>query len=291
MVQACADIFVPSGTALMMAGESEDEWRKRITAALSEGTSHIVIDNVQRRLASASLAAALTVASWTDRILGRSEMTTLPSRAVWIATGNNMVLSDEISRRACWIRLNPRAEQPWRRTGFRHPRLLAWAKEHRAALVQAVLTLLFAWVAAGMPEWSGQPPGSYESWGLALGGILEVAGVRGFMGNAEELYEQLDPDRAAWRVFTEAWAERNGSDGVKASELLELHDQLDLELVPKGADASRVRKMGHALRKHVDRVYGDWMITRGGEHQRATLWSLQPAERYDGPRNSHAENA
>jgi len=61
------------GAEVMAEGRDDDEWRKRITAALVKGSPFILIDNVSRRLDSGALAAALTATpAWTDRILGQS---------------------------------------------------------------------------------------------------------------------------------------------------------------------------------------------------------------------------
>ena len=54
--------------AMMTAPNNDEEWRKKITAALSEGSTVITIDNVEGVLVSAALAAALTSSTWKDRI-------------------------------------------------------------------------------------------------------------------------------------------------------------------------------------------------------------------------------
>lgn len=113
--------FSPTGASVMTAGRDDEEWRKRITARLIDGPSHILIDNVQGRLTSADLAAAITAPFWSDRLLGQSKTITVPVRCCWMATGNNVLLSGELARRVCWIRLDGKAECPWERNGFRHP--------------------------------------------------------------------------------------------------------------------------------------------------------------------------
>jgi hypothetical protein len=95
---------------IMAEGRDDEEWRKRITAILIKAPGFILIDNLRRRLDSSSLAAALTAGHWTDRILGQSKAVTLPVRAVWLATGNNVGLSNEMGRRSVWIRLDSRVD-------------------------------------------------------------------------------------------------------------------------------------------------------------------------------------
>jgi hypothetical protein len=58
--------------SVMTAGRDEEEWRKRITSKLRTAPTFVLIDNVQHRIDSAQLAAAITAPVWEDRILGHS---------------------------------------------------------------------------------------------------------------------------------------------------------------------------------------------------------------------------
>src|SRR5262249_19896539 len=125
-----ADIVAMIGTGRLAAKAAEpdargdDEWRKRLTALLLEGAGVVVLDNVEKPIGSPSLAAALTTTSWSDRILGSTRMVTLPNRAVWIATGNNVRLRGDLPRRCVRVRLDAKVARPWDRSGFRHADLL-----------------------------------------------------------------------------------------------------------------------------------------------------------------------
>ena len=110
--------------SVMVEGSDDEEWRKRLTAKLRQIPSLVLIDNLRRPLDSAALAAALTAPFWEDRVLGVSEITRLPIRCIWVATGNNPEFSGEMARRLVRIRLDARIDQPWRRSGFRHPNLM-----------------------------------------------------------------------------------------------------------------------------------------------------------------------
>ena len=193
MVDAISIVATGTSASVMVEGRDEDEWRKRLTAKLREIPSILLIDNLRRQLDASSVAAALTAPYWEDRVLGKSEMVRFPIRCVWIATGNNPQFSNEIARRMVRIRLDPHEDQPWLREGFRHPNLLAWVWQNRARLVAACLTLGRAWIAAGMPRHQ-KTIGSFEGWAEVMGGILEVAGVPGFLGNLKEMYERADAE-------------------------------------------------------------------------------------------------
>jgi len=124
---------------------NDDEWRKRLTAALEEGGTFVFIDNLNRILDTGALASILTARTWKDRKLGFTKMLTLPNTAVWLASGNNTRLSRELIRRTVFSRLDAKSDAPWERKGFRHPNLLKWTKENRGRLVWAALTLGRVW--------------------------------------------------------------------------------------------------------------------------------------------------
>jgi hypothetical protein len=128
-------------TAMMAAPDNDEEWRKRITATLYSGANVITIDNIEGRIASASLANALTAQVWKDRILGRSESIELPQQATWLATGNNIRLGGDMQRRCYWIRLDAHSATPWLGREFKHPDLKQWVLENRGLIIAALLTL------------------------------------------------------------------------------------------------------------------------------------------------------
>ena len=101
MVDAMATILTGSGAGVMTEGTDEEEWRKRITAKLRQIPTLVLIDNLKRQLEASALAAALTAPFWEDRILGVSEITRLPIRCLWIATGNNPTFSNELAAAWC----------------------------------------------------------------------------------------------------------------------------------------------------------------------------------------------
>ena len=221
MVDAIATILTGAGASVMTEGRDDEEWRKRVTAKLRQVPSILLIDNLRSKLDSAAVAAALTAPFWEDRILGASEMARLPIRCIWIATGNNPEFSNEMARRLVRIRLDAHVERPWQREGFQHPELSTWVRTNRARLVAACLTLCQAWMAAGRPRGT-LTIGSYENWVGVIGGILEVAGIPGFLGNLDEMMEASDSEGAVWRGFVSAWWNRFGTAGGRHVDLYEV---------------------------------------------------------------------
>ena len=263
---ADAVALVATGRRAAMTGapRDEEEWRKLITSTLLRGASVVVFDNVDRPLASGSLSRAITAGDWADRVLGRSETVTLPQRAVWIATGNNLRLRGDLARRSYWIRMNAQVAEPWRRTEFRHPDLLSWIAAHRGEILAALLTLARAWFAAGRPRGDAPHLSGFEAWARALGGVLHVAGIPGFLANLDGLYALVDDEAPAWAAFLAAWHDVLGEDPVTVAGLLDMAQasQTLREAVPEDleldGDGKRIRqRWGLALRRRADTVYGE----------------------------------
>lgn len=266
----------------MTEGRDEDEWRKRITAKLSGGSPFVLIDNLRRRLDSAAVSAGITSTTWEDRILGLSVMARLPVRCAWLATGNNPAVSTEIARRTVRIRMDAKLDRPWLRGGFRHDNLRQWASEHRGELVWAALTMIRGWIAAGRP--AGKTTlGMFERWSEVVGGILNVAGVPGFLANLTDFYEESDAEGGTWRAFLAAWWERFGDNETTVKELWQIAaDDACLPLGDKGEQSQRIT-LGKLLADRRDRVFDleiggkplRLLLRRGNQHRRAFRWGLR----------------
>ena len=214
MVDAIATILTGAGASVMTEGSDDEEWRKRVTAKLRQIPSIVLIDNLRQKLDSSAVAAALTAPFWEDRILGVSEMTRLPIRCVWIATGNNPEFSNEMARRLVRIRLDAHVEQPWQRAGFRHPDLMIWVRANRARLVAACLTLCQAWIAAGRPRGT-RSIGSYEVLGAGAGRRARGRRHRGFPRQPRRDDGGIRRrGRGAGASFVSAWWDRFGTAEV-----------------------------------------------------------------------------
>ncbi|MCL4796479.1 MAG: hypothetical protein KJZ84_18085 [Bryobacteraceae bacterium] len=179
-----------------------EEWRKKLTMALSTGVRVVVIDNVSRALDSDSLCQVITANTISDRQFRTFDQLVLPVRCAWIATGNNIQLGGDMPRRCYRIRLDAGVSRPFQRTGFRHANLHGWVAEHRGALIAALLTIARYWFIQGKPAPAIiKPLGSFESWCHVVGGMLEAAGVEGFLGNIDEMFREADAESLQWEAF------------------------------------------------------------------------------------------
>jgi len=273
--------------AAMTEGRDEDEWRKRITAKLRNGGAVVLIDNLRRRLDSAAVSSVITATVWEDRLLGVSETVRIPVRCAWVATGNNPTLSSELTRRTVRIRLDAKRDRPWLRSGFRHADLRGWAAENRGELVWAALTLGQAWLAAGRPTPAKPLLGMFEAWSGVMGGILQVAGVRGFLTNLDEFYQETDTEGATWRGFVLGWWDTFGPKEVGVAELWSVAGTVEppLELGDGGEKSQRTR-LGRQLGFMRDRQFGlevhgeelHLRIVAGSTVHRAQQWRLVPVQ-------------
>ncbi len=261
-------IHTGRGAAMISAPTDDDEWRKRITAMLFRGQKQIVLDNLPqtKSVTNASLASVLTSTLWSDRILGESQMTPLlPNKALWVATGNNIEISNELARRSVLTRLMPTVERPASRplSDFRHPALEQHVLTNRNQLVWACLTLIRSWIAANQPR--GQAAmGSFVEWAQIMGGLLHHHGIDGFLGNQEDLFDRGDTEMGPWRPFVQAWAAKYGTTPVRTWSLVLLARELDLlaDVMGDGSDRGQQTKLGMALGRYVDRIVAGYKIVR-----------------------------
>ena len=259
-----------SAAHAMAMPRTDEELEKRITALLIAGHGTVLIDNIDRKLAGGSMAAALTTTSWRGRLLGRSEMLDVPNNATWLATGNNVNVSDEVARRIALIRLDSGVERPEERAGFRHPDLLGWARDRRDRIVSAALSIVRRWLDAGAPR--GRAVfGGFESWAAVMGGVLDVAGVDGFLGNRDYLYAVADLESREWDALCAAWNVAHSNRPVRTTEVLAVakDNALLMSLWADRTERGAQTSFGRALRERRDRVFGGFRIRFAGEDSAA----------------------
>lgn len=252
--------------------ENEDEWRKKITSVLMTASPFVLLDNIpdNTTLNSAPLAAALTSADWSDRVLGRSQAIRLPSRVVWVATGNNLRVAGDMPRRSYSIRLDANAERPWERTGFAIKGLAGYISTNRGNLLSAALTIVRAWYTNGQPRATTPPLGSFEEWSETIGSVLAFAGIDGFLSNLEQTQTVQDEDTQQWTAFFDAWWERFGNRMLTADDVcnvvmprpnepLEYIDEPLARALPEPLIVNRDRGEGafkRSLGRHLSRLRG-----------------------------------
>ena len=249
---------------IMTLPRTGEEMEKRITSNLLEGHPLLLLDNVNK-LGGEELAAILTTEWWNGRRLGTSQILYVRNHILWLATGNNVDLCDDIPRRVIPIRLDAGVEKPEDRKEFKYSDLKGYILQNRNEIINACLSLVQHWANSGYPK-SSKILGSYEDYAQKIGGILEVAEIKGFLDGREYLYEHSDKETNEWKTVCEVWWERYESRPVSPKDLFEICKENNLLLDVWGgrSDKAGLTRLGIKLSKNRDRVFSNFVIIFSG---------------------------
>jgi hypothetical protein len=197
---AIATTATGRGAPRMNYTTNEEELEKILGGYALKGAPFICLDNVptMRPFGGGPLDRVLTARDKVDlRVLGRTEVQTLTWRAIVMATGNNMSLYGDTSRRVLMARLEPAEENPERRTKFVNEDLLAYVRTQRPRLVAASLLMLRAYFRAGAPNMGCERWGSFEEWSRLIPHAILFAGGADPMKARPERDEDVDVETQA----------------------------------------------------------------------------------------------
>ena len=297
---------IATGRSAPKMGQTLDdnEELKRLLALALEGASVCCIDNVTHPLGNQYLDMALTAQAITGRILGQTQTAEAPWNAVLFATGNNLSYRGDMTRRVVPIALDPKMEKPEERSGFTHPDLEAWVKQHRPRLVTCALTILRAYSVAGRPAQGLSPYGSFQPWSdlvrnavVWLGETDPCEGRQDLTAQTDEVYEQLATLLSAWEACYAFKADGTSPERTinQVKQDIALYaapkdsksrdaapttwDELQQALIAfdrrydgKSLDTNRV---GNALRRIEGRVIDQKCLRRHGEYRHNALWRIE----------------
>ncbi|TWT70012.1 primase-helicase zinc-binding domain-containing protein [Crateriforma conspicua] len=267
----------------------DNETRKAITATAIEGLPAVLLDNIDRTIGGASLDAALTATTWSDRILGSSATTgELPLTTVWAATGNNLRFGSDIARRVLPIRLASPLESPEERTDVEHPDLLGFIAENRPRLAAAALTILRAYFVGGCPKQAGGTWGSFEPWSDLIRGAIVWTGMVDLLSTRTTAKaDDASKNRVLGLIGGLLEVDSDGS-GMTVRQIVDAlnaeHDpnrypvlrEIVAELATNGGKIDG-RKLGNHLRINRGRIANGWILdaktVRGG----VSAWFVKPA--------------
>lgn len=251
--------------AMMSQGKSQEEDEKRLSSSLLAGDPIIVLDNCDRTLEGDFLCTMLTQEFVQMRILGKSEVTRLPTRCLVIATGNNLVLSGDVTRRAMICRLDAKKERPDLIQFNFDPR--EETKEKRAELVTAGLIILRAYIAEGRPLIGLNKIGSFEDWNIVRE-VLIWLGEKDPADTRERILAD-DPQKSELVDLLQLWWTALEDKRKTLAEIKIMGEQKNsvfmAELVTVLSAKSRsgtfnTRSIGRFLTQHVDRIVGGFVL-------------------------------
>lgn len=231
----------------------EQETRKAITAAAIVGDRVVLLDNIDGAFGNAALDRALTGTFWKDRILGGNQMYEGPLKTIWFATGNNVQIEADATRRWLHIRLHILEEHPEHRSDFKYPDFLSHIARHRPQLYIDALTMLVAYIRAGKPDQKLRPFGSFEGWSALVRSAIVWAGMPDPCESQQTL-EAVDTTVDALAQLLpalQAWQQRDTpvAAPVSASTIIQ-------KLYPERRDSWPADEESRALRAAIEALTG-----------------------------------
>jgi hypothetical protein len=156
---------------------NEEERRKALFSYLGAGIAFLIWDNIKKgtMISCSSVEKSLTIEFYSDRVLGFSEIKTVPTYTVQAFTGNNIGPKGELTSRSLMVRLNVDRLDPENRQ-FKHPNPVGWTNAHRGQILLAMYTILLGNPrrCAGWRELP-QPPTRFKEWWEMVGSAIEHA--------------------------------------------------------------------------------------------------------------------
>lgn len=258
--------------------DADAESAKRIDAAQLAGDQIIAIDNIERPLEGAALAQLLTQGARRIRLLGASTAVTVACTAMVVATGINLLVRGDLTRRTVVSRLDPGLERPELRQIDQD--LLAEVRARRRDLVIDALTIPVAYLRAGTPDVGVPPLGGYDAWSRMVRQALVWLGETDPCNTMERTRED-DTRRAATRAVYAAWHAALGEAPVTVADLLaQARQDPDLAAALRDAfgDDVTARGVGAWCAYHRDRrVDGLVLRDAGISRTRARRWLVERA--------------
>jgi putative DNA primase/helicase len=288
LADVCAVIATGRTAPAMSWPRQEDEAEKRLAASVMSGDAVILLDNIETALRGDCLNSLLTQPTVSLRVLGKSQMLRVGAAALLLATGNNLILQGDLSRRFLVSHLDPETERPELRQFAFDP--VERARTERGALVAALQTIA-RW-GARLPS-TLPPVGSFEVWSRRVRDPLVALGMADCCEVLADLHKE-DPEReAALEVLTEWYGtfiaqEMTVADVIRRAthipektnkkqreEAISLRDALDA--VSGGPGGLNPKRLGKYLTRIKDRMFGDYVMRRGAGNLAAKVatWRVE----------------
>jgi hypothetical protein len=298
LVDLAAMVAIGHEAPVLAQGKTEEEMEKRLGAALLAGDTLVSFDNCEQPLGGELLCQALTQPRLKIRILGKSENAfVLPINAAFFATGNNLEIVGDMTRRALVASLDARVERPETRT-FKNPDPIQVVRDHRAKYVVAALTILRAYHVAGRPKMPNTPLGSFEVWSRWVRDALIWLGEPDPCKTMERIRIE-DPRLQELAAVLGYWKIAIGERPVTVKELIDtvtdryvpscrgvdlnesdfMHPNFREALLVVAGDGGYInsRRLGNWLGKNKGKVAGHLRLVPATMQRGENRWKVEPA--------------
>lgn len=278
-------ITIGSRTPVLSVDKKAEETEKRLTGALISGMPLIAIDNVNGELGGDLLCQMIERPIVSVRALGSSELVSIESRACVFATGNNIRLVGDMTRRVVLCRLDPNMERPELRQFKKSPFDLILSD--RGRFVAAALTVVRAYAQAGYP---GQLPSlaSFEDWSRIVRSALVWLDQPDPVLSMEQARED-DPETTALRTVLIGMKDAMGVGWRSSAEIKALAEERMFDSLSRPDFNQAIRsvaenrrgdidalRIGHFLTKFKGRVVGGLKLrSQDNTHSKVKIWSVQ----------------
>jgi len=270
---------------VLTAGRNEEETEKRLVAALLSGQTIISIDNVNGQLGGDALCQIIERPVVAVRPLGQSTFTKIESRASCFATGNNIQLVGDMTRRVLLCSLDPDVERPELRTFREKPYDLILAD--RGRYVAAALVVVRAYVVAEFPNVLPSLA-SFEDWSCLVRSALFWLGQPDPCETMNKARSEDPITSSLTNLFT-SWHHAVGGSAktiatVKDAASLtdtfgaNVHSTLREALVDVADDGRggiNSKKLGHFLKRYEGRIIsGMKLLSEEDTHSKQKAWKV-----------------
>jgi len=265
--------------AVLSQAESETEEKKRLLAVLAEGDLIVCYDNVEKPFGSPALCSVLSQTEYKDRILGSTKNISVPTNALFLATGNNLTFVGDITTRTILCTLNAQCERPEERK-FELD-LRSYIPNHRSELVHAALTILRAYIVAGRPKQPITPFGRFEEWSDLVRSAIVWIGMEDPCKTRKEI-ENTDPVRLAIKTLFSAWFAVFDNTPIKVKTIIdnnseELKEALSAFLQDSNSSNKGI-SLGRKLENYNKRIEGGFQLERMSMYQGSATWRIVKME-------------
>ena len=256
LVDVISAILTGKWCPVMAVPPSEEELEKRLGALVIGGVPMISLDNADQDIGGAALCQLVERPVVSLRILGRSEQPEFACRAAVFATGNNIGVRGDMTRRTLICNLDAGVERPEVCKFKRSP--IDEVLADRGRYVAAALTVIRSYLRAGAPKVYDQL-GSYGEWSRMVRGPLmwldqpdPVASMQAAREDDPELANIRELFLSGWLTLGRMYRVR---DIVSAAQGNDDFEDLLLRAAGDRGEISRER-LGWWLRKISGRVVG-----------------------------------
>lgn len=285
---------------VMSYTNDKEELRKKITTLAVEGERLVLLDNLAGAVGNDVLDMALTTDTWKDRLLGVNRGYCGPLNVTWFATGNNVQLGADTSRRVCHIRLESEKERPETRDDVTHQDLRGHVLQNRGKLLAAALTILRGWVVAGKPKHGLKPWGSFEQWSSVVREAVVFAGLPDPGDTRQQLQSMADRDANAMEGIIAGLADLDTHNrGMTAAEIVTRLKEDSSRSAPIADMRAAIeelcgklcgRLLGYKFRHFARRNFGGKMLDKASSAHGKNRWVVVEASTKGSGHHAHHRN-